>query len=713
MKPILLSAACLLAVAACRSTPELPPVESTLAIKDARILEAGPLLPSEGSAPRANRPAAPFPELNKNGSAQGLLFRNPAAAKTQPKGDALPLKGRLEAVQLADFVALMARPEILGFPYVLDPSLRGGNALGGPGGGATVTIDFGASTWDRDSARELLESVLRLHGAVIEAGPGNLQRIVPAAKSGRSETSPVELLSVPGYTAAEALDMLKSFLPEGTNISVLPRSGMLAVRDGSPALLAKARALAEALGRSGPAGWPGMVIPIHEALPSRLALELKQILPVLGLPVEGDGAVRLLALDRVGLLIITAATPAALEQVSAWSASLDSAAESGEDPILYRYPVRYGVSRDLILKTASFFPNAVINLDRSSDAVTAAAGAGGAAAAAGGAAAAPAAPPPVAPAGAADTAAPPSFQEAVSFVEDARQNQIILRLSPRAWRLTRPLLDSLDAPPLQCVIEVTVLDVQLNSDLKYGVSWALEQKFGGNPGNLGSGNSNESVSPPVFGPPGSVTPGLSAMLTKSGSSDEFALLQALDTDTKSELLFRPKLLTINGNPAEIKIGQRAPYRRGTNSTQTGVQDNIEYADVGVLLKVTPQISAARKVILTLDQEISGIAENTVDGINSPVFNKISLSTRLSVDDGEMILLGGMITKDDRSNSSGIPLLKDIPFIGWLFSGNTNITGRKELVIFLKVNVVESPPGPLAVAEEYHRAIELMNRKDPK
>ena len=302
MKPILLCAACLLAVAACRSTPELPPVESTLDVKGAHILEAGPLLPSEGSAPRANRPAAPFPELNKNGSAQGLLFRNPAAAKTQPKGDALPLKGRLEAVQLADFVALMARPEILGFPYVLDPSLRGGNALGGPGGGATVTIDFGASTWDRDSARELLESVLRLHGAVIEAGPGNLQRIVPAAKSGRSETSPVELLSVPGYTAAEALDMLKSFLPEGTNISVLPRSGMLAVRDGSPALLAKARALAEALGRSGPAGWPGMVIPIHEALPSRLALELKQILPVLGLPVEGDGAVRFLALDRVGLL---------------------------------------------------------------------------------------------------------------------------------------------------------------------------------------------------------------------------------------------------------------------------------------------------------------------------------------------------------------------------------------------------------------------------
>ena len=430
---------------------------------------------------------------------------------------------------------------------------------------------------------------------------------------------------------------------------------------------------------------------------------------------------RFLALDRVGLLIITAATPAALEQVSAWSASLDSAAESGEDPILYRYPVRYGVSRDLILKTASFFPNAVINLDRSSDAVTAAAGAGGAGAAAGagagagaggaGAGAAPAAPPPVAPAGAADTAAPPSFQEAVSFVEDARQNQIILRLSPRAWRLTRPLLDSLDAPPLQCVIEVTALDVQLSSDLKYGVSWALERKFGGNPGNLGSGN--KSVGTPVFGPAGSVTPGLSAMLTKSGSNDEFALLEALDTDTNSELLFRPKLLTINGNPAEIKIGQRVPYRRGTNSTQNGVQDIIDYADIGVLLKVTPQISAARKVILTLDQEISGIAENSVDGIASPVFNKTSLSTRLSVDDGERILLGGMITKDDRTSSSGIPLLKDIPFLGWLFSGNTNITGRKELCLFLKVNVVERAPGPLAVAEEYHRAIEMMNRKDPK
>jgi general secretion pathway protein D len=399
------------------------------------------------------------------------------------------------------------------------------------------------------------------------------------------------------------------------------------------------------------------------------------------------------------MLLVCAATPSALDEIRAWVASLD-VADAGQESQLYRYPVRHGVARDMMLKTAAFFPNAVTTFDQGPE------NRGEGNSAAGGPTPAPA---PMRPPGDKDNT-PAGFQENMALVEDARQNQIILRLSPRAWRLAKPLLESLDAPPLQCIVEVTAVDVQLSSDLSYGVTWALDKKFGNNNGQLGSGNSGASA--PNFSP-GTVTPGLSGMLQRAGATDEFALLQALDSDVKSEVLFRPKLLTTNGRAAEIKIGQQVPVRLGSNSNENGVQENVQYRDTGVKLKVTPRISAGRKVSLSIEQEISGVAENANSGssIDSPVISETTLKTDLTVDDGEMILMGGMISRDNSQSSSGIPLLKDIPFLGWLFSGRSDKGARKELVLFLKVRVVESAPGPAALAEEYRHAVEMMKRKD--
>ena len=93
--------------------------------------------------------------------------------------------------------------------------------------------------------------------------------------------------------------------------------------------------------------------------------------------------------------------------------------------------------------------------------------------------------------------------------------------------------------------------------------------------------------------------------------------------------------------------------------------------------------------LTVSTELSSIADDTIGGIDSPVFNENSVSTRLIVDNKETILLGGIIQKNESVSNSGIPFLKDIPYLGVLFSGTSNESGKKELVIFVKATVIDN------------------------
>jgi general secretion pathway protein D len=660
-------------IAACKSTPEIKP-PATLEIHAGKPLEPGLLLPEENIAGRI---VAVEPK-GRNISARNSEVGTEAAVASEAP---LPLQTRLDGVSISDFVALMARPEVLNFPYVLDAQAAAGK----------VTIDLGQAHFGRSGAEALLQTVLRMNNLTIESGPGGVRKIIPSAKAGRSEGACLAILQIPGLTAQEAMTVLKPLLPESCQLQALPRSGAFIVCDSLEGI-ARAKEIAAQMAIKGPAGWPVAVIPLKEMAPSKIIAELRSILPVLGLPIDGDGAVRMAAVERTKMLLVCAATPSAIEEIRSWVNSLD-VAEAGQDLQLYRYPVRHGVARDMMLKTAAFFPNASTTFDQGPE--NRAEGGTGSA------------PPPQVqaprPAGDKD-AAPTGFQESVAMVEDARQNQIILRLSPRAWRLARPLLESLDAPPLQCIVEITAVDVSLSSNLQYGVTWALEKKFGSNIGNVGSGNAGAKA--PNFNA-GTVTPGLNGMLQRAGATDEFALLQALDTDIHSEVLFRPKLLTTNGRSAEIQIGQSIPLDIGSTVTDGGNQiTNTQYKDTGVILKVTPRISAGRSVGLSIDQEIS--ASN---GEARPTINKTHLKTELTVKDGEMILLGGMITRDNSDSASGIPFLKDIPLLGWLFSGKTDKAVRKELILFLKVNVVENAPGPAALAEEYRRAIEMMKRKD--
>lgn len=450
---------------------------------------------------------------------------------------------------------------------------------------------------------------------------------------------------------------------------------------------------------------------------------------------EGAG-VRIAVVDSLNGLVISAPDAAILEMISGWVALLDSSDNSDKE-LLFTYPVKFGESRDLINALMTFFPNAISpNTGSGSNKVareqieadvvksfryygqerqqktpqTA-----GERLTQG--VARPVKTPVFGPNGqvidtGTDSKSVSLFDTPMTVYEDARQNQLILRTNTRAWNAINSLLTYLDAPATQVMIQVSAFEVNLSGDLALGVNAALESKFGNKTSNVGVGNSFNK--PPVFTPavpangllpakPG-INPGLTAMMRTAGVDNEFALLQALSKNVKTELLNCPQIFTSNGEPGQFLVGDSVPLKTSNSTTNGGNPiEEISYKDIGVILNVTPRVSSGNRVTLDLSQEISFLSDKIVSGISSPVISKSTISNKLTVADGETMMLAGMIRHNNSETREGIPLLKDIPWIGWIFGSYTRSNEKKELVLFVKVKVIDNKTSLQKVLERYHEA----------
>jgi type II secretion system protein D len=192
-------------------------------------------------------------------------------------------------------------------------------------------------------------------------------------------------------------------------------------------------------------------------------------------------------------------------------------------------------------------------------------------------------------------------------------------------------------------------------------------------------------------------------LVLSASSDSIsALLRALQESQRLEVLSRPHIMTLDNQPAFIQIGQRVPRITGSMAPTLGagqVFNTFELMNVGLILGVTPRISPEGKVVMEIDAERSSlepessgipvsIAQGTV--IRSPIIDTTMAQTTVSAADGETIVLGGLITKNDTKDERKVPLLGDIPVLGILFRYNLSQVQRTELLIVLTPHVVHTP-----------------------
>jgi general secretion pathway protein D len=185
-----------------------------------------------------------------------------------------------------------------------------------------------------------------------------------------------------------------------------------------------------------------------------------------------------------------------------------------------------------------------------------------------------------------------------------------------------------------------------------------------------------------------LTDGLSGNV---GIGNNFSILvQALGQSTKANLLSTPSLTTLDNEAAEIVVGQNVPFRTGsfaTDGNSINPFTTIERQDVGITLRVVPRIHQGDVVRLEVSQEVSSLVNGTVAGAADLITNRRSIQTTVLADNGETIVLGGLITDDRTSTRTQVPVLGSIPVVGELFKSRRENQTKRTLFVFLRPTVL--------------------------
>jgi len=284
----------------------------------------------------------------------------------------------------------------------------------------------------------------------------------------------------------------------------------------------------------------------------------------------------------------------------------------------------------------------------------------------------------------------------VTVVGDEESNSLLVGVSPRYYSRTMDMLYSLDRPPPQVNIQVLIAEVILDDSLEFGMEWALQDLGFSSTATVGpngtvQGNNFDFVGGTDVGAAGAA--GSFGGFTFAITGEDFNfLVRALQSDGSLEVLSRPQITVANNQEANIVIGDKVPFLRGSNISDSGqVNSTVDYEDVGIKLDVTPHINPDGYVNLEIAPEISALNSGSnvqiSEGLTAPTFTNRSAQTVVTVKDGETIVIGGLIQTTEDERETKVPIVGDIPYVGNLFRANTSSRRRTELLMVLTVNVI--------------------------
>ena len=265
----------------------------------------------------------------------------------------------------------------------------------------------------------------------------------------------------------------------------------------------------------------------------------------------------------------------------------------------------------------------------------------------------------------------------VRIISDKANNALVIVATPQEYAVVRPIIEQLDIVPLQVLIDATIASVKLTDNLKYGIAWYLNHGSTSVGGVVGGSPGTAIMNAGANAAAAVATGGLSAVYS-SGAVN--ALLSTEADKGNVNVISSPSLMVLNNQKAKINVGDQVPIQTGTTSIPTAstgiaVASSIQYKDTGVTLEVTPRVNANGMVIMDIHQIVSGVVPQTVTtpGVTSTAtINKKEIQSSIAINDGQTIVLGGLIDDTNTINKSGIPLLYELPWIGSLF-GNTSYT----------------------------------------
>lgn len=266
------------------------------------------------------------------------------------------------------------------------------------------------------------------------------------------------------------------------------------------------------------------------------------------------------------------------------------------------------------------------------------------------------------------------------FTVDTMGNRLIYTGTAIEYEKISSLLDVLDSPAPEVLIEVQVAEVTLGDNLSYGVQFFDQDIVGG----------SDQLSVSTTG----LDVGASGATVRLLSGDLDATLNAFASNRQVKVLSTPILTARSGGEAEIQVGQDVPIitsQRAANNQdgvgETDILQSVDYRATGVLLSIQPIVFSNSRIDLTISQEVSSTIDAPGSTISSPTISNRSLTTQLSLEDGQTAVLGGLIQETVVRDDQGVPILKDIPAVGNLFSKDGYSVDRTELVILITAYVL--------------------------
>ena len=618
---------------------------------------------TEADPPATGEAAAPAPETAPDPP-------TPAAQQSPgPTGPNSRFRFNCVDCDLLEFIRNIANE--LKLNYIVEPNVQG----------VVNILTYGEMR--RSDLMTLLETVLEINGAaMVKTGP--VYRILPspnakqlpldirrdpATAAAPADSSRVlQILPVNFVPAADMAELLTPFLSEGADITYHGAANFLIVTD-TPANIGK---LLELVGIFDSAVFGGKrvrVYALENTRASNLALELEIIFA--GYAGAEQSPIRFLPIPRLNSILVISPNTGSFEEVDRWIARLDQAGQNREIRNFF-VKIQNGdaVSIAQVLlkiygagareREEEFLPS---DEGSATDILQAAAET--------------------------QTRTEEIIQGEIKIVADEQNNALIVQCSPQDFEVIEETIRELDRVPRQVLIKVKIYEVVLDNELSMGISAFLQDR-------KKPAVSSPSVTTASYGTGGGGSGALNlATRALLGDTRELvAFLNTQETRNRSRVLSAPSVIASDNIAASIQVGTQIPILTSQGVVPGGTgggslfSNTIRSRNTGVILNVTPRINAGGWVTLAVDQEVSSPGPPPTGGIQSPSINIRSVSTQVTIKNGQTIAIGGIISDTNGVSRNGVPILSRIPGLGMLFGNTTRKKNRTELIALITPHVIE-------------------------
>lgn len=602
------------------------------------------------------------------GMVRKLLVGLAACMLWWPLGMAATVTLNLKDADIRSLIGTVS--EVTGKNFIIDPRVKG-----------KVTV-VSSKPMDEEALYQAFLSVLQVHG--FSAVPsGRVIKIIPdvsarqtgvpvdgdADASGKGDELITRILQVENVGAAKLVPILRPLVSQQSHIAAYPGTNVLIITDRA-ANIDRLVSVVQRIDRAGDAEIE--VVPLQHASAGEVVRTLTTLMRSEAKGGEKVGEAPTLVADERTNSVLVGADQQMRRQLRKLIGELDRPLSSGGNTqVIY---LRYAKAKDLepVLSGVA----AGIQAEKSGKA-----------------------------------AAAPTTNE-VKIQAHESTNALVVNAPPDVLRSLKDVIRRLDIRRAQVLVEAIIAEIAVDKSEQLGVQWVVDGSGDGNAvGLINFQAAGVSIAEALANPP-SIAGAAGASIgvgSTSGSNDFAALLSALSSDSTTNILSTPSLVTLDNEQAEIVVAENVPFvtgqftSTGSGSGVTNPFQTIQREDVGLILRVKPQINEGNAVKLEVEQEVSNISLSAQQAADI-ITKKRAVKTSVLVDDGQVLVLGGLVDDSVSEVEQKVPGLGDIPLLGWLFKSRKTTKVKRNLMVFLKPSILRTAQDGIQVTGGKYTAL---------